>query len=227
MPAMAPGPRIILVDDEIDLAAALAEYLSDLGYRVETADGGAELDVLLRRGPPDLIVLDLSMPGESGRAILGRLKPRVASPVIVLTANADEIDRVLCLEMGADDFVIKPVVPRELAARIAALLKRYTGVERRLMRFETCSADLGAARLLHDDGRIDKLGPGEVELLRLFQAKAGRILTRAELIEMAPAENRDAFDRAIDNRIMRLRRKLGTDFIKTARGRGYIFEPPE
>ena len=145
---MAKPAYIILVDDEIDLAEALAEYLQDLNYDTAIAGGGAALDRLLAQRKPDLLVLDLAMPGEGGRNILARLKPGLSAPVIILTSDMDEMNRIICLDMGADDFVTKPVEPRELAARIGALLQRYGTASRRLLRFEACTADLGAARVL-------------------------------------------------------------------------------
>jgi len=217
---------IILVDDETDLAEALAEYLQDLHYDTAIADGGPALDRLLAGRHPDLLVLDLAMPGEGGRSILARLKPGLSVPVVVLTSDDDEVNRIVCLEIGADDFVTKPVEPRELAARIGALLGRYGIASRRLLRFESCTADLGAARVLHDDGRVAKLQPGEIQLLLALSVDAGRPLSREELIERAPAEDRHAFDRAIDKRIARLRRKLDTLRLKTVRGNGYLLELP-
>jgi DNA-binding response OmpR family regulator len=223
---LAKPAYIILVDDEADLAEALAEYLRDLNYDTAIAAGGAALDRLLAQRAPDLLVLDLAMPGEGGRSILSRLKPGLSAPLIILTSDMDEMNRIICLDLGADDFVTKPVEPRELAARIGALLSRYGTAPRRLLRFEACTADLGAARVLYDDGRMAKLQPGEIQLLLALSADAGRPLSREELIERAPAEDRHAFDRAIDKRIARLRRKLATLRLKTVRGNGYLLELP-
>jgi DNA-binding response OmpR family regulator len=223
---LAKPAYIILVDDETDLAEALTEYLDDLNYDTAVANGGAALDRLLAQRMPDLLVLDLAMPGEDGRSILARLKPGLSAPVIILTSDMDEINRIVCLDMGADDFVTKPVEPRELAARIGALLHRYGTSRRRLLRFETCTADLGAARVLHDDGRIAKLQPGEIQLLYALSDGAGRPMSREELIERAPAEDPQAFNRAIDKRIARLRHKLDTLRLKTVRGNGYLLELP-
>jgi DNA-binding response OmpR family regulator len=223
---LAKPAYIILVDDETDLAEALAEYLEDLNYDTGIAAGGAALDRLLSQRTPDLLVLDLAMPGEGGRSILSRLKPGLSAPVVILTSDMDEMNRIICLDIGADDFVTKPVEPRELAARIGALLGRYGNAARRLLRFETCTADLGAARVLHDDGRVAKLQPGEIQLLLALAEGDGRPLSREQLIERAPAEDRHAFNRAIDKRIARLRRKLGTLRLKTVRGDGYLLELP-
>ena len=223
---MARPAYIILVDDETDLADALAEYLNDLNYDTAIANGGAALDRLLAQRQPDLLVLDLAMPGEGGRSILARLKPGLSAPVIILTSDMDEMNRIVCLDIGADDFVSKPVEPRELAARVGALLQRYGTARRRLLRFETCTADLGAARVLHDDGRVAKLKPGEIQLLHALCESAGRPMSREELIARAPAEDRNAFNRAIDKRIARLRHKLETLRLRTVRGNGYLLELP-
>jgi DNA-binding response OmpR family regulator len=221
---LAKPAYIVLVDDETDLAEAFAEFLDDLNYDTAIANGAARLDLLLAQRTPDLLVLDLAMPGEDGRSILKRLKPGLAAPVVILTSAIDEIDRIACIEIGADDFVTKPVEPRELAARIGALLHRYGTASRRLLRFETCTADLGAARVLHDDGRTVRLQPGEIQLLVALVEGAGRPMSREELIERAPAEDRHAFNRAIDKRIARLRQKLGTQRLTTVRGNGYLLE---
>lgn len=221
---MPPRPRILFVDDEPDLAEALAEYFDGLGYQAETAFDGIALQAELKTGPVDLVVLDLNLPGESGFDLMG-LDAMQGVPVIILTANPDQIDRVLGLEMGADDYVAKPVDPRELAARAAAVLSRRTGRSRPLVAFETTAADLTAARILLLDGQTVPLSAGEVALIRAFATHPGQVLTRDDLITLAPAETSDAADRAIDARVARLRRKLQTDRIETVRGLGYRYQP--
>jgi DNA-binding response OmpR family regulator len=223
---MSRRSRIVLVDDERDLTEALAEYLSRLGYDVTCCAAAWELDAALAAEAPDLLVLDLNLPGEGGLSILARLGTERAFPVLVLTANQDVVDRVLGLEMGADDFVVKPVNPRELSARIGGLLNRQAGRARALVMFETASVDLAAARLLKADGGSERLSAGEIALIRAFSLHPGRVLTRDELLELAPGESQEAFDRSIDSRITRLRRKLSTEALQTVRGRGYVFHPP-
>jgi DNA-binding response OmpR family regulator len=218
--------RIVILDDERDLGEALAEYLTHVGYDVTCCTAAWEFDSAMAAGAPDLLVLDLSLPGEGGLSILTRLGSNRAFPVIVLTGNQDVVDRVVGLEMGADDFVLKPVNPRELAARIAGLLNRQGGRVRTLVMFETTSVDIAAARLLKADGETERLSPGEIALIRAFSQNPGRVLTRDELLELAPAESKEAFDRSIDSRITRLRRKLATEALQTVRGRGYVFHPP-
>lgn len=223
---MARNARILIVDDEADFALAVAEYLGDLGYQVATAEAGWKFDSEEQKAPADLIILDINLPGESGFSILHRLRRRSSVPVIVLTSNLDTIDRILGLEAGADDYLQKPVELRELAARTAGLLERVNGRRRPLMLFEEVSVDLSAARILGQGRQAQRLSAGEVALLRAFSSAANRILTREELIEAAPGDSREAADRSVDARIARLRRKLGTECLRTIRGRGYMFVPP-
>jgi DNA-binding response OmpR family regulator len=220
---MAGRARIIFVDDERDLAEALAEYFADLGHESVVATDGIALEAAL---PADLVVLDLNLPGRSGMDLLRDLDPLREAAVIILTANQDAIDRIIGLESGADDYVLKPVNPRELAARAAAVLARRQGRRRTLVSFETTSADLSAARVLLPDGGTEALSAGDVALIRAFATRPNRVISRDELIRLAPAESVEAFDRAIDSRIARLRRKLRTDSIVTLRGAGYRFDPP-
>ena len=215
-----------MVDDEVDLQEALAEYLGDVGFDVKTAGSVAECERLLDQFSFDLIVLDLNMPGSSGLDYLGRLRDRFEGAVLVLTANTDMVDRVAGLETGADDFVVKPVDPQELAARISGILQRRGTGRRDLIRLERVTVDLTASCLLVQGQQPERLGPGEVVLLRIFAQRPNTILTRNELIELAPAESLDANDRAIDTRVARLRRKLDTEAIVTVRGHGYMFVPP-
>ena len=218
---------ILIVDDEPDLAEAYAEYLSDLGHAVETAGSVPECERCLERKAADLIVLDLNLPGENGLDYLQRLRQTSDVLVIVMTANSDIFDRVIGLELGADDFVVKPVEPQELAARIAGLLERFGFERRRTVRLETVTVDLSAARLLRTGQSSERLGPGEVALLRLFADNPNRLLTRDSLMMQAPADSLDANDRAIDTRVARLRRKLDTQTIRTVRGRGYMYVPAD
>lgn len=223
---MARYAKLVLVDDEPDLAEAFADYLSALGHEVRTASSAAECDALLDRDPADLVVLDVNMPGESGLDYLRRLRETRAMPVLVLTGVPDPIDRILGLELGADDFVLKPCDPQELAARIAGLLNRYRITTREVVQFEHATVDLTASRLLRIGHPPERLGAGEVMLVRVFAARPNILLTRDDLMDLAPAESTEANDRAIDTRIARLRRKLATEAIVTVRGHGYMFVPP-
>jgi DNA-binding response OmpR family regulator len=223
---MTPAARLLIVDDERDLAEAFAEYLGDLGHDVAIAGSAFELASALERRSADLVVLDVDLPGGNGLDLIRDGVIPDGTAVVVLTGNPDAIDRVIGLELGADDYIQKPVDPRELAARIAGVLRRRQGRRRPLVVFETVSVDLAAARLLRENGAAERLSPGEISLVRAFAENPGRVLSREALIELAPAETLDAFDRSIDSRIARLRRKLGTETIRTVRGFGYVFDPP-
>lgn len=223
---MARRGRIAVLDDEADWSDAVREYLTDLGYDVDCLKAAWELEPYLAREKPDLIILDLGLPGEGGIDILIRTDLASDIAVLVLTGNPDPVDRVLGLELGAEDYVQKPVELRELAARVAGILQRRLGRRRNLVVFETASVDLVAARILKADGSTDRLSAGEVALIRAFADNPGKVLTREEIMERAPAEDEEAFDRAIDSRIARLRRKLDTEAIRTVRGHGYVFDLP-
>jgi DNA-binding response OmpR family regulator len=218
---------IVIVDDEIDLAEAYGEYLSDLGYEVELATSATGLYAIVGRTAIDLVILDLNMPGEGGLDVLRRLRAEGIAPVLILTAIPEPIERVVGLELGADDFVVKPVEPQELAARVAALLRRYGRAGRDVIVFEQATVDLTASRLLRSGHRPERLTAGEITLLRTFASRPNQVLSRDELIRLAPAEDREPFDRSIDSRIARLRQKLATRAILTVRGQGYMFVPPE
>jgi len=233
------GPTHVLVcDDEADLREMLAEYLGKRGYRVtEAAEGGA-LRAALAQEAPDLILLDINMPGEDGLSILRSLHAEGdAPPVIMLTAAGDVVDRIVGLEMGADDYLAKPVDLRELAARIKAVLRRRSVVseplpeiERVLFPFGRCQLDLAAARLTDAEGVEIPLTSMEYNLLKLFARNRGRVLNRDQILEGAHDRAWDPFDRSIDIRISRIRRKIEMnpakpEVIRTVRGVGYIYDP--
>lgn len=217
--------RIIVVDDETDLGDALAEYLRRLGHEAEAVTDGAGLDTTLAHRKADLVLLDLRLQHENGRTILERLKRNNDLSIIVFSGHANLTDRVALLELGADDVLAKPLDLRELGSRVEAVLRTRNPVARMVIRFETATADLLAARLIHDDGRIDRLDASEVALLRVFRDRAGILLTRVELLEIAPGARDDALERSINNRVSRLRAKIGTEAISTVRGGGYRFDP--
>ena len=225
---MASRGRVILVDDEPDLIGAFAEYLNDRGFEALTAPGGYAYEAMAADRKPDLVVLDLSMPGESGRDLLMRIRRASDIPLIVMTASGELIDRVLCLEAGADDFVQKPVEPRELAARIQGLLNRRGGARRDLVRLEKATVDLNAALVMHDDGGEERLGIGEVMLLQgVPPANPNQASSPARTCSnLAPAQDRDALSIARSIRgSLSLKRKLATEWIQTRRGHGYIYAP--
>jgi DNA-binding response OmpR family regulator len=223
---MASRGRIILVDDETDLISAFAEHLNDRGFDAVTAGSAYEYDRLAAATTPDLVVLDLSMPGESGRDLLSRIRTSCDISVIVMTGSTELVDQVLCLELGADDIVSKPIDPRELTARIQGLLQHKFGKQRETVRFEASTVDLKAFIVMHNDGTQERLGIGEVMLLKAFLANPYKLLTRDDLLDLAPAQDRDALHRSVDPRVTRLKRKLATEWIETRRGLGYAYCPP-
>jgi two-component system OmpR family response regulator len=223
----------------------VGDYLKMHGFTVTLCDGGKSLRGAIENGLPDLVVLDLNMPEEDGLSIIRDLKSRSNIPVIMLTATASPIDRVVGLELGADDYVAKPCELRELMARIRSVLRRAApqkpvpaaaetpatkAVKEQLVRFGTKWLDLEAQALRDDEGNEHPLTASEFSLLKVFAANPKRVLSRERLLELANARDAEAFDRAVDLRIMRIRRKIELDptkpaVIRTIRGGGYLFSP--
>lgn len=228
--------RILIVDDDPGIRALMAEFLGKHGYAVDCAAGGEEMRLRLGEARYDLIVLDVMMPGEDGLAILSRLRRGDAPPVIMLSAVGTDVDRIIGLEMGADDYLVKPCNPRELLARIRTVLRR--GREDRplsplpapppVLGFEGWMLDV-VGRLLHDpEGVLVTLTDGEFRLLKALAEHPRRVLTRDQLLDYSRGEEADTFDRAIDVQMSRLRRKLaggrgGEGLIRTVRNEGYMF----
>ncbi|NIY95474.1 MAG: response regulator [Rhodobacteraceae bacterium] len=228
--------HILICDDEPDLREMLAEYLGKRGYRTTLAAGAEELRAHLAEARPDLILLDINMPGEDGLSVLRSLQGPEAPMVIMLTAAGDVIDRVVGLEMGADDYLAKPVDLRELVSRIKAVLRRQTSVateaprERARFRFGKTWLDLDAAKLFDEGGEELPLTAMEFNLLKLFARNRGRVLNRDQILEGAHDRSWDPFDRSIDIRISRIRKKIEVnpakpEVIRTVRGVGYIYDP--
>jgi two-component system, OmpR family, response regulator len=228
--------HIVVVDDEAAARDMVGDYLRMHGFTVSLCDGGASLWAELARGRPDLIVLDLNMPEEDGLSIIRDLKHKGDIPVIMLTATASPIDRVVGLELGADDYLAKPCELRELLARVRSVLRRASpavapaaeGGNR--VRFGTKWLDLDVRLLRDDEGNEHPLTASEYNLLKAFAENPKRVLTRERLLELANARDAEAFDRAVDIRIMRIRRKIEPDpshprVIRTVRGGGYLFSP--
>jgi two-component system, OmpR family, response regulator len=228
-----------VVDDEAPAREMVGDYLRMHGFEVTTCDGGASLRLSVAKQRPDLIVLDLNMPEEDGLSIIRMLKQQSAVPVIMLTATAGAIDRIVGLELGADDYLAKPCELRELLARIRSVLRRSAAApaaeapasrRQALVRFGTKWLDLQAQLLRDDRGNEYPLAGSEFALLRVFAENPKRVLSREQLLDLANARDREAFDRAIDVRITRLRRKIEPDpahpsVIRTVRGAGYLFSP--
>lgn len=238
--------HIAVVDDEKPAREMVGDYLRMHGFDVSLCEGGASLRQLFARQLPDLIVLDLNMPEEDGLSIVRDLKQRSRVPIIMLTATASTIDRVVGLELGADDYLQKPCELRELLARIRSVLRRSANVSQSAVmappsaaarrpepvrvRFGTKWLDHDAQALRDDEGNEHPLTPSEYGLLRVFAANPKRVLSRDRLLELANARDPEAYDRAIDVRIMRIRRKIEPDperpsVIRTVRGGGYLFSP--
>jgi two-component system, OmpR family, response regulator len=233
-------PHIMVVDDEASTRDMVGDYLRMHGFRPTLCDGGASLREAFAKEEPDLIVLDLNMPEEDGLSIVRDLKSRSTVPVIMLTATASAIDRVVGLELGADDYIAKPCELRELVARIRSVLRRVQGppaaasedaqAKNKVVKFGTKWLDLDARVLRDDDGVEHPLTASEFNLLKAFAEHPKRVLTRERLLDLANARDPDAFDRAIDIRITRIRRKIEPDpahpsVIRTVRGAGYVFSP--
>lgn len=235
-------PLIAVVDDDASMAGMIADYIQMNGYRVRTFDGGPAFRAFLAQETPDLAVLDLNMPGEDGLSIVRHLKSTTDIPVIMLTGTASLVDRVVGLELGADDYLAKPCELRELLARIRSVLRRSqiqaqfaetakdVDHPSRRIRFGTKWLDFDAQVLADENGSQTQLVHSEFQLLKAFAENPRRVLSRERLLDLASVRDTDAFDRAIDVRITRIRRKIEPDpahptVIRTVRGSGYIFSP--
>ena len=230
--------RIIVCDDEIHLREMISEYLTERGFVSAQASDAKMLLAAVAVEEPDLIILDVNMPGMDGLSALRELRMSSTVPIIMLTAAVDVIDRVLGLEMGADDYVGKPVDLRELEARIKAALRRQTFSSeeaKKKVRIDgtvaigQCRLDIDGAKLYGADGLEVAITAMEFSLLRVFAENRGRILNRDQLLEQAHDRGWEPFDRSIDLRISRIRRKIEVnptkpEVIRTVRGLGYVFE---
>jgi len=230
--------HIAIVDDEEDVRETMGEYLADHGYRVTLLENAAALRSLLETDAEiDLAILDISMPGEDGLSLARHLSEHTDIIIIMVTASGETIDRIVGLEMGADDYLAKPVELRELLARIKAVLRRAggrpgvglpSGQPGTRIAFGKCQLDLDAHQLFDDDGSEIKLTAMEYDLLKAFAERPNRVLTRDMLMDLAHHGEWEPFDRSIDIRISRLRRKIERDpgkpeVLKTMRGAGYMF----
>jgi DNA-binding response OmpR family regulator len=230
--------RILVCDDEVDVREMVQEYLGKRGFKVSTAANGVELRSVLSSGGIDLIILDINMPGEDGLAVLRSLRPDDQTPVVMLTAAGEVVDRIIGLEMGADDYLGKPVDLRELEARVKAVLRRKgataekaeTTEKIKTARFGDYELNIEAARMTAGDGTELPLTAMEFNLLCAFAQNKGRVLNRDQILDQAHDRSWDPFDRSIDIRISRLRRKIERNpekptIIKTVRGLGYVYDP--
>ena len=229
----APAPHVLVVDDDIAVRQLVSEYLAQNDFRVSEAASGAQLMGAFRAQVVDLVLLDLRLHGEDGMQLLRQLRAESQLPVIILTGRAEEADRVMGLELGADDYLTKPFSPRELLARIRTVLRRtHAGQEIhgapvcRAYRLPGWELNLRTRKLSARDGREVALSNGEFNLLAALLATANRVVTRDQLIEMSRRYDNEVYDRAIDVQILRLRRKIESNpaqpqIIVTERGAGY------
>ena len=225
--------HVLLVDDDPGIRDVISEFLTRHGFSVTEAADGAGLGRALAAQRPDIIVLDVMLPGEDGLSLCRKLAAADGPPVIILSAMGDETDRIVGLELGADDSLPKPCNPRELLARIKAVLRRRSETRGQVSLSASCEFagwrfDMVRRELRSPDNVVVNLSSGEFSLLRVFVERPQRILTRDQLLDLARGPESDAYDRAIDVQISRLRRKLndgdgGAELIRTIRNEGYVF----
>ncbi|MEM9341437.1 MAG: response regulator [Pseudomonadota bacterium] len=236
---MTETPTILVCDDETDLREMLQEYLQKRGFAVRLAANADELRSQIEAHEPDLVILDINMPGEDGLSALRGLRTSSDLPVIMLTAAGETIDRIVGLEMGADDYLGKPVDLRELEARVKAVLRRQSTQTESpssppsgaaSVTFGEFTLNLESTKLTNAEGEEVPLTSMEFRLLKLFAENRARVLNRDQILEQAHDRSWDPFDRSIDIRISRLRRKIEKNpqkpaIIRTVRGIGYVFDP--
>lgn len=228
-----PPEQILIVDDDPGLRELLARYLVEQGFRVATVSDGREARAFLAGTKPDLVILDLMLPGEDGLSLARHLRGQGDTPIIILSAKGDDVDRIVGLEVGADDYLAKPFNPRELLARIRAVLRRrgsgHEATPGAVRAFGPFRLDLARHLLLRGEQEV-ALTAGEFALLRVFVEHPNRVLSRDQLLELLKGYERSPFDRSVDVRVTRLRRKIEDDpsaprYIRTVWGEGYLFAP--
>ena len=233
MTTPATSPHILIVDDDADIRSLLADYLGEQGWHISTAQDGPSMQQVLDAAPVDLIVLDLTLPGSDGLTLCRDLRAHSAIPVIMLTARSAPLDRILGLEMGADDYLCKPFEPRELLVRIRNVLRRSHAAESResssstAWHFADWTLDETTRQLKNNAGLVVMLSGGEYRLLKVLLERPNRALNRDQLLTLSQGRETDPLDRSIDLHISRLRQKLGDDarapkLIKTLRNEGYL-----
>lgn len=227
-------PHILIVEDARDIREPLARYLRDNGYRTSTAGDAAAARKAMKGAAIDLVVLDIMMPGEDGLSLCRFIRESSQTPVILLTARGEEVDRIIGLEMGADDYLPKPFSPRELVARVAAVLRRTQALpprqhppEAQRIQFGDWVLDTGQRELIGTDGMATALSSGEFRLLQAMLERPRMALTRNQLLDLTKGKDAELFDRSVDNHVSRLRKKIEPDpknprYIKTVWGGGYM-----
>ena len=232
---MSPECHVLIVDDDVELRRLAGKFLRENGLKVSSAQDGREMREALASGGIDLVILDIMLPGTSGLDLCREMRQRSDLPIIMLTARGSDVDRIVGLELGADDYLAKPFNPRELLARIHAVLRRLRGAGAgekaggHLLRFSGWTLDTRRRELTDPDGAVVDLSTGEYDLLLTFLEHPQRVLTRDQLMDAAKNRTPTGFDRAIDIQVSRLRKKIergdGPDMVKTVRGAGYFFSP--
>ncbi len=228
--------HLLIVDDDPGLCDLLSQYLQKQGFEVDAVDSGSAMDAFLNKSKVDLIILDLMLPGEDGLSIAKRLNSDYRIPVIMLSASGEDVDRIIGLEVGADDYLAKPFNPRELLARIRAVLRRHTQTDNqdtqdtRILTFGPYQLDT-VSQSLERNGEAVTITSGDYALLSIFLQSANRVLTRDMLLEQLKGYECLPFDRSVDVRVMRLRQKIEADtakpkYIRTVWGEGYQFVMP-
>jgi len=235
MPESGAQPHILVVDDARDIREPLVRYLKESGYRASAADSAAAARRAMRTSGIDLVILDIMMPGEDGLSLCRSIRESSGIPVIMLTARGEELDRIVGLEVGADDYVAKPFNPRELLARVGAVLRRTNTLPPRLRgptaeryRFGEWTFNAAQREIVGPEGLALPLSSGEFKLLMAFLERPKVALSREQLLDLTKGRDAEVFDRSIDNQVSRLRRKIEQDpknprYIKTVWGGGYMF----
>jgi two-component system OmpR family response regulator len=233
-----PQDHILVVDDDAEIRSLLGDYLRKNGYRATAVADGKAMWTALARGKVDLVVLDLMLPGDDGLTLCRKLRSEAETPVIMLTARGEETDRIVGLEMGADDYLAKPFSPRELLARIKSVMRRYRSLPRNLraddareIAFAGWRLDVVARHLVSAQGVVTSLSGSEYQLLRVFLSHPNHVLTRDQLMVLSKGREADPLERGIDIQVSRLRHRLNDDpsdpkIIKTVRGEGYVLAAP-
>jgi len=229
-----PQDHILVVDDDAEIRSLLGDYLRKNGYRATAVADGKAMWTALARGKVDMVVLDLMLPGDDGLTLCRKLRAESETPVIMLTARGEETDRIVGLEMGADDYLAKPFSPRELLARIKSVMRRYRSLPRNLraddareIAFAGWRLDVVARHLVSAQGVVTSLSGSEYQLLRIFLSHPNHVLTRDQLMVLSKGREADPLERSIDIQVSRLRHRLNDDpsdpkIIKTVRGEGYV-----
>ncbi len=228
--------QVLVVDDDAGLRELLQQYLTAQGFKVTTVPDGVGMDAYLASNAVDIVILDLMLPGEDGLSLARKLREQGDLPIIMLSARGEDVDRIVGLEVGADDYLAKPFNPRELLARIRALLRRNREVHERTETTKEQDYQFGpyllnrTTRTLYKNGTNVPLTSGEFNLLSIFAENQNRVLSRDTIMDMLKGYERMPFDRSIDVRVNRLRRKIEDDpntplYIRTVWGEGYLFAP--